>query len=157
MSHWLSEWMTDSLSEFRCGQVILLALSFHIIGCFSQTPSTTVITWCSCVHVCELLYHQSNPTGLHCKVCNSRCLLQSRITEPWPPSFQFHTLVVSVVPGSSRYRVHNVTYRLCSSHCCIPHITALHNNYDTHSFLIYRTDAVLTILYVHTYTVHYVR
>jgi hypothetical protein len=138
----LLEWVLVWSSDFAC---ILVSYNPLLFADYSYHS----MTWCRSVHDSKLLCHESNPTGLHCKVCNSRCLMQSRITEPWPPSFQFHTLVVSVVSGPSRYHVHNVTYRLCSSHCCIPYSTALRDYCDTYSFLNYRTDAILTLLYVH--------
>ena len=63
-------------------------------------------------HASRLPYHQRNLTGPPCIVCNNRCLVQCRLTLPWPPSLKFHPLAIAVVSEPNRCHIHSVTYRL---------------------------------------------
>ena len=50
--------------------------------------------------------------GPYYVICNSRCLVQCRITVPQTPSLKFHPSAATVVSEPNHCDIHSVTYSL---------------------------------------------
>jgi hypothetical protein len=99
-----------SIVSFSLANWFFFILAWNKLQFFADS-SFHIMVWCRCDFMLASCFTATVIPQDYTERCDSRCLMQSRITEPCPPSLLFHTLVVSVLQGPNRYHVHSATYK----------------------------------------------